>query len=174
MRGLPDFNYPEFNDYALIFRAFGWHVENPAEIGAKYGTPERINADPAMLAAVMAADLHALETCDAVFLLDGWHKSVGARKELAAALRCGLKIYLAPVVYIPLIRREQAQGGGKTTRGTAYRMLEWGTARAAFEHWLDEGMTIKTTKPTDDEPCLFAGTGFSESDGAGAEGDDAP
>ena len=54
----------------------------------------------------MAADLHALETCDAVFLLDGWHKSVGARKELAAALRCGLKIYLAPVVYIPLIHRE--------------------------------------------------------------------
>ena len=54
--------------------------------------------------------------------------------------------------------------GGVTTRGTAYRMLEWGSARAAFECWLDEGMTIKTTKPTDDEPCLFAGTGFSESD----------
>lgn len=54
--------------------------------------------------------------------------------------------------------------GGVTTRGTAYRMLEWGSARAAFEYWLDEGMTIKTTKPTDDEPCLFAGTGFSESD----------
>lgn len=54
--------------------------------------------------------------------------------------------------------------GGETTRGNAYRMLEWGSARAAFEHWLDTGMTIKTTKPTDDEPCLFAGTGFSESD----------
>lgn len=55
--------------------------------------------------------------------------------------------------------------GGKTTRGKLYRMLEWGTPRAAFEHWLDEGVTIKTAKPTDDEPCLFAGTGFSESDG---------
>jgi len=54
--------------------------------------------------------------------------------------------------------------GGRTTRGTTYRMLEWGTPRAAFEHWLDKGMTIKTAKPTDDEPCLFAGTGFSESD----------
>lgn len=110
MRGLPDFNYPTFNHYAQAHRNVGWDVENPAEIGERYGTPEQINADPAMLAAVMAADLHALETCDAVFLLDGWHKSVGARKELAAALRCGLKIYLAPVVYIPLIRREQAQG----------------------------------------------------------------
>ena len=64
--------------------------------------------------------------------------------------------------------------GGVTKRGTPYKMLEWGTPRAAFEHWLDEGMMIKTTKPTDDEPCLFAGTGFSESDGAGPEGDDAP
>ena len=106
MRGLPDFNYPTFNQYAQAHRNVGWDVENPAEIGERYGTPEQINADPAMLAAVMAADLHALETCDAVFLLDGWHKSVGARKELAAALAYGLKIYIQPVVYIPLIRRE--------------------------------------------------------------------
>lgn len=54
---------------------------------------------------------------------------------------------------------------GVTVRGKFYRMLEWGTPRAAFEHWLDTGMTIKIQKPTDDEPCLFAGTGFSESDG---------
>ena len=106
MRGLPDFNYPTFKQYAQAHRNVGWDVENPAEIGERYGTPEQINADPAMLAAVMAADLHALETCDAVFLLDGWHKSVGARKELAAALAYGLKIYIQPVVYIPLIRRE--------------------------------------------------------------------
>ena len=63
--------------------------------------------------------------------------------------------------------------GGKTTRGTAYRMLEWGTARAAFEHWLDTGMTIKAKAQDVDEPCLFAGTGFSESDGASEEGEPA-
>lgn len=57
--------------------------------------------------------------------------------------------------------------GGLTTRGKPYRMLsEWGSPRAAFEQWLDTGMTIRDKKPTDDEPCLFAGTGFSESDGA--------
>lgn len=106
MRGLPDFNYPRFNACAATLREIGWHVVNPAEIGADYGTPEQINADPALLAAVMAAELHALETCDAIYLLDGWHKSEGARKELATAIAYGLKIYLAPVVYIPLIRRE--------------------------------------------------------------------
>ena len=106
MRGLPDFNYPKFNQYAEAHRAVGWYVANPVEIGADYGTPEQINADPALLAAVMAAEIHALETCDAIYLLDGWHKSEGARKELATAIAYGLKIYLAPVVYIPLIRRE--------------------------------------------------------------------
>ncbi len=46
-------------------------------------------------------------------------------------------------------------------------MLEHGTPEAAFNHWLDTGMTIKKAEaPTDEEPCLFAGTGFSESDGA--------
>ena len=54
---------------------------------------------------------------------------------------------------------------GKTTRGKPYRMLEWGTPRAAFEHWLDAGMTVKGARVSD-EPCLFAGSGFSESDGA--------
>ncbi|MBQ3808357.1 MAG: DUF4406 domain-containing protein [Kiritimatiellae bacterium] len=106
MRGLPDFNYPAFNDYATVHRQVGWEVENPAEIGAAFGTPEQINADPALLAAVMAADLHALETCDAIFLMKGWQRSVGAKKELAAAIAAGLKIYLAPTVFIPLVRRD--------------------------------------------------------------------
>ena len=106
MRGLPDFNYPKFNQYAQAHRMAGWFVVNPVEIGADYGTPDQINADPALLAAVMAAELHALETCDAIYLLDGWQNSEGARKELAAAIAYGLKIYLAPIVYIPLIRRE--------------------------------------------------------------------
>jgi len=106
MRGLPDFNYPTFNQYAQAHRNVGWDVANPVEIGADYGTPEQINADPALLAAVVEAELHALETCDAIYLLDGWQNSEGARMELATAIAYGLKIYLAPVVYIPLIHRE--------------------------------------------------------------------
>ena len=95
MRGLPDFNYSTFNDWAHILRDFDWDVVNPVEIGAAYGTPEQINADTALLAAVMAAELHALETCDAIFMLPGWEKSTGARQELAAALRYGLQILQA-------------------------------------------------------------------------------
>ena len=58
---------------------------------------------------------------------------------------------------------------GRTKTGKFYRMLEWGTPRAAFEHWLDTGMTIKRKAEDAGEPCLFAGTGFSESDGASEE-----
>ena len=93
MRGLPDFNYPAFNDCAEAHRAVGWDVVNPVEIGADYGTPEQINADPCLLAAVMAADIKALKTCEAIFLLNGWENSRGAKMELAAALAEGFEVY---------------------------------------------------------------------------------
>ncbi len=105
MRGLPDFNHTTFNDYAESHRAVGWDVVNPVEIGADYGTPEQINADPALLAAVVEAELHALETCDAIYLLNGWQNSEGTRMELATAIVYGLKIYLAPTIYSPSVLR---------------------------------------------------------------------
>ena len=104
MRGLPDFNYPAFRFAASILRAEGWHVENPAEIGEGFGTPEQINADPALLAAVMAADLHALKKCDAVYLLPGWEKSIGAKKELYTALDLRLDLHVAPALPSPKSR----------------------------------------------------------------------
>ena len=55
---------------------------------------------------------------------------------------------------------------GISKRGKPYRMFEHGTPEAAFNNWLDTGMMTKPeSAPTDEEPCLFAGTGFSESDG---------
>lgn len=92
MRGLPAFNYPAFHFYAQRARKAGFAVENPAEIGALYGTPEQINDDPALLAAVVKAELAALDTCNAICLLPGWEKSEGARRELARALQLGLPI----------------------------------------------------------------------------------
>lgn len=59
------------------------------------------------------------------------------------------------------------KAGGVTKKGKPYRVLEHGTPQAAFDAWLDTGQTIKNDeKAIADEPCLFAGTGFSESDGA--------
>jgi hypothetical protein len=98
MTGLPGYNYAKFNAWAEHFRLCGWDVANPAEIGAKFGTADEINADKRLLEAVMAAEIEELATCDAVFLLNGWQRSRGSRKELEAALSRDLEIILQPVL----------------------------------------------------------------------------
>ena len=103
MRGMPDFNYPTFDYWAKLHRNVGWDVMNPTEIGAAFGTPDEINADPALLERVMKAERRALTQCDAIFLLKGWEKSRGARKELALAIDFDCEIHLAPEIAIPLI-----------------------------------------------------------------------
>ena len=42
--------------------------------------------------AVMDADLAAVRSCDAIYLLRGWENSRGAKKELAEALAHGLQV----------------------------------------------------------------------------------
>ena len=74
----------------------------------------------------------------------------------------------AAILYVGHLKNWQKAiiNDGKTKTGRFYKMLEWGNPRAAFDNWLDTGMTIKKEAGgQDDEPCLFAGTGFSESDG---------
>lgn len=62
--------------------------------------------------------------------------------------------------------QKAVDNNGRTKRGSWYRMLEHGSAEASFEYWLDHGMTTKISESSDEDlPCLFAGTGFSESDG---------
>ena len=103
MRGVPGFNYPAFNIWARSLRRMGLHVENPAEIGKAFGTPEQINENPALLKMVMDADIRALTKCDAVFVLNGWERSEGARKELAIALFAGLDIIFEPSTTRPQV-----------------------------------------------------------------------
>lgn len=66
--------------------------------------------------------------------------------------------------------------GFETKTGKRMHIAEWETPREAFEQWLRTGSTRKGYKPEfSDIPCVFAGSGFSESDGLAANegGDDA-
>ena len=92
MTGLADFNYPTFNAWENVLKMVGWQVLNPAKIGEPFGTAEEINANPKLLKAVINAELAAVAGADAIFLLEGWEKSAGARRELAVALNNGLII----------------------------------------------------------------------------------
>ena len=122
MTGCPDHNIPAFDAAEKRLRKEGHFVINPAELSALFGTPEeiaesfgdyyaqrdhmvdgsgikiegvRVYTKSSILArAVMSADLAAVRSCDAIYLLRGWESSRGAKKELAEAIANGLTVML--------------------------------------------------------------------------------
>ena len=122
MTNCPDLNRPAFDAAAKRLREQGHFVINPHRISGQFGTAEELSAsfreyyrllsnygedafDNSLMClmakyrtrvarAVMDADLAAVRSCDAIYLLRGWEKSRGAKKELADALRHNLKIWL--------------------------------------------------------------------------------
>ena len=95
MKGLPDFNYPAFNEAADRLFKQGWLTANPVCIGGKYGTAEELANSPTLLAEAVSKELAILADCDAIYLLPGWEDSQGARKELQLALLLGLVVVQA-------------------------------------------------------------------------------
>lgn len=87
MSGLPDLNYPAFDEAALHLRALGYHIENPAE-----------NPPPqcASWAGYMRLALAQLVTCDEIHMLRGWQQSRGARIEHDLAVELGMLVSGAP------------------------------------------------------------------------------
>ena len=113
MTGLPDHNIPAFDAAAKRLREQGHFVINPADLSAQFGTPEDIaylfkilygiegkgdgvweyhNQQAKLAQSIMDADLAAVRSCDAIYLLRGWEMSRGAKKELAEAIKCGLEV----------------------------------------------------------------------------------
>lgn len=83
MTGLPEFNYPAFNAAAAALRAAGYVVENPAE-----------NPEPPCKswAGYMRSAIAQVSRAHALYLLDGWERSRGARLEVQIALELELAI----------------------------------------------------------------------------------
>lgn len=83
MSGMPDLNYPAFNQKAAELRARGWHVENPAE-----------NPVPpcGSWKGYMRMSIWQLTSCEAIYLLPGWASSQGAAMEFSIAQQLGLEI----------------------------------------------------------------------------------
>lgn len=120
MTGVPDHNRPAFHRAALRLREQGHIVINPVSISASFGDEAELSASfgeyyrllsnygedafnnsrmrlmtkyrTRVALAVMDADLAAVRSCDAIYLLRGWETSRGAKKELAEAIAHGLTI----------------------------------------------------------------------------------
>lgn len=97
MRGVKDFNRAAFTEHAARLRALGWAVENPVEIGGRFGTDEEIASDDALLRRLMEYELVTLKSADAVFMLSGWEFSEGSRRELQEALTAKIPVFLQKI-----------------------------------------------------------------------------
>lgn len=91
MRGLPDNNYPAFDEAAVELRALGLEVVNPTELFD--GNLELTRAQ------YMRGSLRALLDCTTIAMLPGWPTSSGAVLEItvARALDLELQEYVAGV-----------------------------------------------------------------------------
>lgn len=72
----------KFKKWELILKAQGFQVFNPTCIPAIFDYDQ-----------YMDLDLAALKMCDAIFLMNDWTESNGAKKEAFVALNNGLKIF---------------------------------------------------------------------------------
>jgi len=101
MSGLPDHNFPAFNEQAAKLRAAGYEVINPAEL----------NPNTSMTwEECMRVDLRELCSCDAIALMPGWERSKGANLELHVAHRLGLEVMHLPLQFdlVAHLRRHAA------------------------------------------------------------------
>ena len=97
MRGIPEFNFPAFHDWATYLRARGYEVFSPAEKGCEI----EVTNDPdlqnsiAFRRKVFALDTaYICEHADIIALMPDWHISLGARAEYALAKAIGLQVMI--------------------------------------------------------------------------------
>lgn len=88
MTGYKEFNYPAFHAAAAQLRERGHEVVSPAEQDAESG----LDTLTSQWADFIRWDLRILVDCDTIVLLDGWHKSKGARLEHHIALELGMDV----------------------------------------------------------------------------------
>jgi hypothetical protein len=103
MRNIPDFNFPAFDEAASYLRALGHEVCNPADRDREQHGDE-VNASPTGdLADIAHTGFDLREAlgwdvawiakhADAIYMLEGWEKSKGARAEHALAVALGLEV----------------------------------------------------------------------------------
>jgi hypothetical protein len=104
MTGIPQFNFPEFDDAALVLRADGYTVVSPAEMDdpetrraamdSPDGAPGSGSSNGETWGDFLARDVKLIADggIDAIVVLEGWERSKGARLETFVAYLKGLPI----------------------------------------------------------------------------------
>ena len=92
MSGEVEFNWPVFDKYADSWRAQGYTVVSPAEMDRVLGFTLE---DPPTWEQAMGWDEKIIPTCTMMWLIPGWEKSRGVRRELRCALKHGIPVFSA-------------------------------------------------------------------------------
>jgi hypothetical protein len=93
MRNHPAYNFPAFDAARDIGELKGFRVISPADLDRELGFDEtRDTFGPDQLKSAVRRDAEALTICDAIAMLPGWEKSLGAQAELAIARWLGLEV----------------------------------------------------------------------------------
>lgn len=111
MTGLPQFNFPAFDEATTNLRREGFKVVSPAELddeetraaalASPDGAPGSGTTNGDTWGDFLARDVKLIaDQCDGVAVIDGWNKSKGARLETFIA-----HVTSKPVVYYPTMRK---------------------------------------------------------------------
>lgn len=104
MRGLPEYNFPQFHKAAAILRKLGWAIISPAEMDEEAGehVTEGHKAgqiiDQQGNRRIVRRDLEAIlslrsENNDAIIVLPDWYNSTGTNAEVRVGKWLGLELY---------------------------------------------------------------------------------
>lgn len=86
MTGRPSFNFAAFDAARDKLMAEGWQVVSPADLDRAVGfDPDFGKVDKAFLESAMRRDIEAIMRVHAIYMLDGWEQSTGAKAELGLA-----------------------------------------------------------------------------------------
>ena len=105
MRGIPEMNFPAFDDARDDLGSTTWEVISPADLDRSSGMDciKEEDLTPAVVQEIMHRDCSAIiDDADALALLPGWDTSVGAAAELALARWKGIPIFEYPSM-LPLM-----------------------------------------------------------------------
>lgn len=91
MTGLPDYNWPKFDEVENDLLNQGHIVVNPANIARGLCVPDHLTEEEKWQMYI-DEDLKHLGRCTTIFMLQGWENSRGANIEYNMALDMGLEV----------------------------------------------------------------------------------
>lgn len=103
MTGLPNFNFQAFFAASVKLREEGWAPVDPSQHDLDEGFVELVDGEYKTthwfnLPKILLWDLEQVAQSDAIYLLNGWEDSKGARAEHALAVALGKEIIFEPVL----------------------------------------------------------------------------